>query len=149
MEINQVSFNEVAFAETLHQGVKRLLKAIRTEQSLTQRLEEAAKEKALASDFIGKNLMLLSDDELKTLARNYPDVEKFIDILIEGRSEMVSENFEAQKLQNLFLKKFSRISPPAAGVILRCRRFPRGRPRGILLPPWPSIASCPTAGTTL
>jgi len=41
--------------------------------------------------------MLLSDDELKTLARNYPDVEKFIDILIEGRSEMVSENFEAQK----------------------------------------------------
>jgi hypothetical protein len=97
MEINQVSFNEVAFAETLHQGVKRLLKAIRTEQSLTQRLEEAAKEKALASDFIGKNLMLLSDDELKTLARNYPDVEKFIDILIEGRSEMVSENFEAQK----------------------------------------------------
>jgi len=97
MEINQVSFNEVAFAETLHQGVKRLLKAIRTEQSLTQRLEEAAKEKALASDFIGKNLMLLSDDELKTLARNYPDVEKFIDILIEGRSETVSENFEAQK----------------------------------------------------
>jgi len=54
MEINQVSFNEVAFAETLHQGVKRLLKAIRTEQSLTQRLEEAAKEKALASDFYRK-----------------------------------------------------------------------------------------------
>ena len=41
--INQVSFSEVAFAESLHRGIKRLLKAIRAEYSLTQKLEEAKK----------------------------------------------------------------------------------------------------------
>jgi hypothetical protein len=93
--INQVSFSEVAFAESLHRGIKRLLKAIRAEYSLTQKLEEAKKEKEIASEFIGTKITALSDGELQILARNYPDIEKFIGIILEGRKETVSENSEA------------------------------------------------------
>jgi hypothetical protein len=93
--INQQSFDQVAFAETLHRGVKRLLKAIRAEYSLTQKLEEAKKEKEIASEFIGTKITALSDGELQILARNYPDIEKFIGIILEGRKETVSENSEA------------------------------------------------------
>jgi hypothetical protein len=88
--ISQESFNQVLFAERLHRGIKRFLKAIRTEHLLTQRLQEATKEKELASEFIGTNLIPLSDEELSTLKLNFPDVEKFIDTVLESRK--VSEN---------------------------------------------------------
>ena len=96
-KINQQSFDEIQCAQSLHRGIKRLLKAIRTEYSLTQKLEEAKKEKEIASEFIGTKITPLSDDELQIMARNYPDIEKFIGILIEGRKETVSENGQANK----------------------------------------------------
>ena len=95
--INQQSFDQVAFAQTLHEGIHRLTKAVRAEQSLTQRLEEAKKERGLAGDFIAEKLMPLSDDELKILKANFPDVAKFIDYMLESQPETVSENGEADK----------------------------------------------------
>ena len=43
--INQQSFVEVAFAENLHRGIKRLLRAFRAEHLLVEKLEAAVKEK--------------------------------------------------------------------------------------------------------
>jgi len=56
MEINQDSFTQVAFAESLHRGIKRLFKAARAEKLLTEKLEAAAKEKEEASDFIREKI---------------------------------------------------------------------------------------------
>jgi len=97
MEINQDSFIQVRFAESLHRGIKRLMRAFRAQELLTQKLEAAKKEKESASDFIGKNLVPLSDDELKIMAQHYPDVSRFIDTLIKSRSEGNSENGEVDK----------------------------------------------------
>ena len=97
MEINQQSFDQVQFAESLHRKIKRFLKAIKAEYLLTKKLNEAAHEKETAGDLMCKDLMPLSGDELRLLAENYPDIEKFIGILIEGRKETVSENGRANK----------------------------------------------------
>jgi hypothetical protein len=95
MEINQQSFTQVAFAETLHRGVKRLLKAIHAEYLLTQKLDAAVKEKEAAIEFVGKNLVPLSDAELLILAKNYPDIERFIGHMLESRKE--TSEIEAAK----------------------------------------------------
>jgi hypothetical protein len=97
MEINQDSFTQVAFAESLHRGIKRLFKAARAEKLLTEKLEAAAKEKEEASDFIREKLVPLSDEELSILGKNFPDVERFVNTLIESRKETVSENTEGAK----------------------------------------------------
>jgi hypothetical protein len=87
MEINQDSFTQVAFAENLHRSIKRVNKAFRAEEILIQKLEGAKKEKEIATDLIFDKLLPVSDDELKILARNYPDAESFINIFIETRKE--------------------------------------------------------------
>jgi hypothetical protein len=95
MEINQDSFTQVAFAENLHRSIKRVNKAFRAEEILIQKLEGAKKEKEIATDLIFDKLLPVSDDELKILARNYPDVESFINIFIETRKE--NAEIEAKK----------------------------------------------------
>ena len=95
MEINQESFTQVAFAENLHRHIKRFLKSIRTEYRLTQQLEAATQEKEVASDLVFESLAPLTDNELLTLAKNYPDCEKFISLVLESRKEN-SENAEIE-----------------------------------------------------
>ena len=95
MEINQDSFTQVAFAENLHRSIKRVNKAFRAEEILIQKLEGAKKEKEIATDLIFDKLLPVSDDELKILARNYPDTESFINIFIETRKE--NAEIEAKK----------------------------------------------------
>ena len=95
MEINQDSFTQVAFAENLHRSIKRVNKAFRAEEILIQKLEAAQTEKQIATDLIFDKLLPVSDDELKILARNYPDVESFINIFIETRKE--NAEIEAKK----------------------------------------------------
>jgi len=87
MEINQISFDQVQFAENLHRSIKRVNKAFRAEEVLTQKLEATKKEKEIATDLIFDKLLPVSDDELKILARNYPDAESFINIFIESRKQ--------------------------------------------------------------
>jgi hypothetical protein len=95
MEINQDSFTQVAFAENLHRSIKRVNKAYRAEEILIQKLEVAKVEKEIATDLIFDKLLPVSDDELKILARNYPDAESFINIFIESRKE--TAKIEAKK----------------------------------------------------
>ena len=96
-KFNQESFAQVAFAESLHQSIRRLLKAGRAEELLTQKLEEAKKEKDLAGDYLFKNLTPLNPDELRTLKKNYPGDSRFIDTWIKSLSKTGSENGESNK----------------------------------------------------
>ena len=95
MGIDQDSFDKVQFAENLRRKIKRFLKAIKSEFLLTKKLEEATKEKETAGDLMCKDLMPLSDDELLILAKNFPDIEKFITIFIQSRKEK-AENAEIE-----------------------------------------------------
>jgi hypothetical protein len=95
MGIDQDSFDKVQFAEILRRKIKRFLKAIKSEFLLTKKLEEATKEKETAGDLMCKDLMPLSDDELLILAKNFPDIEKFITIFIQSRKEK-AENAEIE-----------------------------------------------------
>ena len=100
MEIIQDSFTQVQFAESLHRSIKRLLRAIHAEYLLSQKLEAAAQEKEVAGDFVFKSLAPLADTELLILAKNYPDCEKFIGLLLDSRKETISENNEVSKNDN-------------------------------------------------
>ena len=80
----------------LHQEIKRLLKAIRAQEILKEKLEAAALEEKTAGDILFKNLESVSRDELLILVEHYPDVEKFIDYLVE-EPKKTSENGEVTK----------------------------------------------------
>jgi hypothetical protein len=97
MEINQDSFAQVAFAGRFHQSIKRYLKAYRAEQILIHKLEAAKKETEIAVDIAFESLVSIPDDELLILAKNYPDVEEYINLFIETRKEAVSKNTEGAK----------------------------------------------------
>jgi len=94
---DQVVPHEFLFANKVRGNIGRLFKAARTERCLNQRLEKVRKEKELAANFLGEKLMPLSDEDLKTLIRKYPDLGRFVNILIESRKEMASKDGEAYK----------------------------------------------------
>lgn len=96
MEINDQAFEVVQFAGHLHQEIKRLLKAIRAQEILKEKMEAAAIEEKAAYDIVVKNLESVSRDELLILVEHYPDVEKFIDYLVE-EPKKTSENGEVTK----------------------------------------------------
>jgi hypothetical protein len=81
--INQGIPKEVLFARSIRRSVRRL--------------DHVISEENIVGELLVRKLWHLTDEQLKILKQNCPEVSQFVDVFIEVHEKIVSQNSEAKK----------------------------------------------------